>query len=201
MQCPHCLQHFHENQENTFSGLGNDPITGSWWVRSRICPACNRLMVHLSNASIGSTLVLPKGSNRPPVPQEVPDDFSNDYKEACLILPDSPQASAALSRRCLQHIIREKAGIRRGTLKEELDQLAESKSLPSELSDYMGLVREIGNLAAHTTLDSTGEIVPVEPEEAEWCLNVVEMLFDYYFVLPAKAKRLTESLKAKKSTS
>ena len=135
------------------------------------------------------------------MPVEVPDAFSNDYKEACLVLPDSPQASAALSRRCLQHIIREKAGIKKGNLRAEIEALEQSRTIPSALSEYMGLVREIGNLAAHTTLDATGEIVPVEPDEAEWCLDVIEMLFDYYFVLPAKANRLADSFRAKRSDS
>jgi hypothetical protein len=44
------------------------------------------------------------------LPSEVPPEFANDYKEACLIIANSPKASAALSRRCLQNILREKAG-------------------------------------------------------------------------------------------
>ena len=100
----------------------------------------------------------------------------------------------------MQHIIREKAGIKGRNLKEELDRLAESNSIWPALSEYMDLVRSIGNLAAHTTLDSTGEIVPVEPEEAEWCLRVIEMLFQHYFVQPAEARRVKESMEAKKST-
>jgi hypothetical protein len=33
---------------------------------------------------------------------------------------------------------------------------------------------------------NTGAIVDVEPGEAEWTLDVVESLFDFYFVRPAK---------------
>jgi hypothetical protein len=32
---------------------------------------------------------------------------------------------------------------------------------------------------------NTGEIIDVEPGEAEWLLNVLEGLFDHYFVQPA----------------
>ena len=40
---------------------------------------------------------------------------------------------------------------------------------------------------------STGLIVEVELGEAEWNLDVVDMLFDFYFVQPAiAAKRKTE---------
>ena len=64
----------------------------------------------------------------------------------------------------------------------------------------MALVRNVGNFAAHPLKSETsGEILPVEPAEAEWNLEVLEELFDFYFVQPAKtAKRkaaLDEKLK------
>jgi hypothetical protein len=49
--------------------------------------------------------VFPRSTYRPPVPIEVPDHRASDYKEACLVLADSPKASAALSRRCLQTML------------------------------------------------------------------------------------------------
>jgi len=64
--------------------------------------------------------------------------------------------------------------------------------LPSELADAIDAVRVIGNFAAHPIKSkSTGEIVPVEVGEAEWLLDVLEELFAFYFVRPAKlaAKR------------
>lgn len=53
-------------------------------------------------------------------------------------------------------------------------------------------MRNIGNFAAHPIKSTnTGEIIDVEPGEAEWLLDVLEGLFDFYFVQPAilKAKR------------
>ena len=39
----------------------------------------------------------------------------------------------------------------------------------------------------------TGAVVDVEPGEAEWNLDVLESLFDFYFVEPTKtAKRKAE---------
>jgi hypothetical protein len=40
----------------------------------------------------------------------------------------------------------------------------------------------------------SGEVVPVEPHEAEWNLEVLESLFDFYFVQPASAKARREAL-------
>ncbi len=35
---------------------------------------------------------------------------------------------------------------------------------------------------------NSGAILPVEPHEAEWNLEVLEGLFDYFYVQPAKDK-------------
>jgi len=45
------------------------------------------------------------------LPEEVPERFAADFREAHDTLPISPKASAALSRRCLQTLIREKEDI------------------------------------------------------------------------------------------
>ena len=124
------------------------------------------------------------------MPKEVPNEVGEDYKEACLVLSDSPKASAALSRRCLQHILREKAGVRPQNLSSEIDEVL--PKLPSHLAEAVDAIRNFGNFAAHP-LKSTnsGEILDVEPGEAEWSLEVLEQLFNFYFVQPAslKAKR------------
>jgi hypothetical protein len=92
-----------------------------------------------------------------------------------LVLPDSEKASAALSRRCLQHLLREKAGIKPGNLANEIQQVLDSKQLPSHLADDLDAIRNIGNFATHPLKSTnTGEIVEVEPHEAEWLLNLVE---------------------------
>lgn len=44
---------------------------------------------------------------------------------------------------------------------------------------------------------STGTIVEIEPGEAEWNLEVVEMLFDFCFVLPARAAKQKATLDQK----
>jgi hypothetical protein len=102
-------------------------------------------------------------------------------------MEDSPMASAALSRRCLQHILRESAGVKAGTLAAEIDQVLNAASLPTLVAEGLDAVREIGNFAAHPTKStSTGEIIDVEPGEAEWNLDVVEALMDIYYVQPVR---------------
>jgi len=59
-------------------------------------------------------------------------------------------------------------------------------------------VRLIGNFAAHPVKSQkSGEILDVEPGEAEWTLDVLEELFDFYFVQPAKLQAKRAALNAK----
>jgi hypothetical protein len=204
MKCPHCLVEFHADVQ--WGYLGED-ADGKLLVELYSCPnpVCHRIIVYLVSGvpTYGADrrlngvtevtkriLVYPKGSNRPPVPPQVPQNFADDYIEACVVLPDSPKASAALSRRCLQSVLRDVAKVTPGNLANEIQQVIDSMNLPSHLTEALDMVREVGNFAAHPTKSQkTGEIIPVEPQEAEWNLDVLEALFDFYFVQPDILKK------------
>jgi hypothetical protein len=133
------------------------------------------------------------------VPSCVPSALAADFTEASLVLRESPKASAALSRRCLQQLLREYASIRPSNLADEIQQLLDQQTLPSLLASAIDAIRTLGNFAAHPIKSqNTGEIVPVEPEEADWLLDTLESLFDFYFVQPAalneKRDRLNQKL-------
>jgi len=214
MKCPHCTVSFHA--AITQHNLHKD-IEGEWFLLQRTCPACSRFVFHLKLAypekvpdatGEGVTYekreeelqVWPKGGSRNPCPQEVDhNEIKEDYEEACLVLPDSAKASAALSRRCLQNILREKAGVQSGNLFDEIQEVIDA-GLPSHLAESIDSVRNIGNFAAHPIKSkNTGQVVPVEPGEAEWNLEVIEQLLDFYFVQPTRtaAKRAALNKKLK----
>jgi hypothetical protein len=122
--------------------------------------------------------------------------LANDYREAALVLTDSPKASAALSRRCLQHLLHEVAGIKRANLDQEIEEAM--KSAPSYLADQLHAVRVIGNFAAHPMKSTnTGEIIDVEPGEAEMLLDTLDLAFDFYLVQPAEVKRKRDAINQK----
>lgn len=175
-------------------------------------PACKKVVIRLirqGTLTLGNThiplgktevdqLIWPKGIARAPVPSQVPADVAEDYVEACRVLPDSLKASAALSRRCLQNLLAKKAGVKKKDLYEQIQEVLDSKVLPSHLADDLHAVRSIGNFGAHPMKSkSTGEIVPVEPGEPEWNLDVLEGLFDFYYVEPEKQKKRRDTLNAK----
>ena len=202
MKCPHCRVEFHDVPKRTYLGEDSD---GGWILVQTNCPACKRIILQLLNGpgvynqmteilyldNVKKTFfVYPKSSSRPPCPCEVPKEFAEDYTEACLVISDSPKASAALSRRCLQSILREVAKVKHDNLYNEIQEVLNSKALPSYITEVIDAVRNIGNFAAHPLKsEKTGEILPVKPVEAEWNLDVIEALFDFYFVQPAVVRK------------
>jgi hypothetical protein len=132
------------------------------------------------------------------LPAEVPETFANEFYEAVRVLALSPKSSAALARRSLQELLREKAGVRESTLDAEIQKVLDSRSLPSYFADAIDAIRVIGNFAAHPIKSkNTGEIIPVEPGEAEWLLDVIEGLFDFYFVQPIRLQARRDALNEK----
>lgn len=208
MKCLHCLVEFHDNKKEI--DIDND-ADGGWAIFRYTCPACERMNLFLVNgqrvyahsrwtiAEVSSMIpIRPTGSSRPPCPSQVPLQIASDYSEACLVLPVSPKASAALSRRCLQTLLRDAAKVKHGNLADEIQEVIDSKQLPTHIIEVIDAVRQIGNFGAHPMKSkNTGEILPVEPQEAEWNLDVLESLFDFYYVQPALTANKKASLNAK----
>jgi hypothetical protein len=206
MKCPHCINQIHAT-ENILSKQTD--YDGTWVMVSFVCPACFRIILKLRHFSPNKVdgahsiqepdlLVRPRIANRNPTPIEVPELYARDYTQACLVLTDSPMASAALSRRCLQHIIREVLKIKERDLATEIQKVIDESKLPSDILENIDAIRSIGNFAAHPIKsNSSGEIVEVEPGEAEWNLDVLEMLFDNLFVAPELRRKKKEALNLK----
>jgi|ERR1700674_5082421 len=208
MKCPHCGIAFTWTARSV-QHIAADP-DASWFVEAANCPECGKAIIQLvmrvddpDNTTTGRKeqrrwTVQPRATNRPPCPPQVPQVIRTDYLEACLVLDDSPKASAALSRRVLQAILRDSARVKPGNLADEIDQVLASKTLQSAVAESLEAVRHIGNFAAHPTKSkNTGEVIDVEPGEAEWNLDVVEALFDVYYVQPAVIAAKKAALNAK----
>ena len=120
------------------------------------------------------------------------------FREACLVIGDSEKASAALSRRCLQNLLREKAETKAKDLAPQIQEVLDSGKLPSHLAEAIDGVRVIGNFATHHIKSThTGEVIEVELGEAEWLLDTLEGFFDFYFVQPAKLEKKRGALNKK----
>lgn len=176
-----------------FSGVSINRVSIDEFAFSN-CTHCNKISIwHREKKA----LIFPKTTSRTFDLTEVPKHLADDYEEACLVLGDSPKASAALSRRCLQAILREQ-GFDDKSLYKEIQKSIDSGKLPSHIVESLDAVRSIGNLAAHPTKDtSSGEILPVELGEAEWNVETLEFLFDFFYTQPARTRKRKEALNEK----
>ena len=211
-RCPHC--HTIVKFESAPGQLGPSSTTVfSGHVTSEkerlnltgaTCPHCLGLIVTMHHAaklndawsttSDDEYLAWPRQGMRL-VPPEVPENISSEYNEAALVLQLSPKASAALSRRCLQAVLREQ-GYPQRDLAQQIDAVL--PRLPGYIAPNVDAIRNIGNFAAHPTKSqASGEIVDVEPGEAEWNLDVLDELFDFFYVQPELAKQKRDALNAK----
>src|SRR3970282_204725 len=131
MKCPFCQNSFHEAWTPVVLQTRPD---GDYVARSLVCPECGEVLIGLQrfieNSVAEEHLVWPKYYTRP-VPSEVDQRFADDFREASAVVSISPKASAALSRRCLQDILREKAGVQARDLDKEIQQVIDSKATPS----------------------------------------------------------------------
>lgn len=143
-------------------------------------------------------IVYPTGGYGQPAQPGVPREVAGDYEEARAILKLSPNAAAALARRSLQHLIRSHLGHRKKNLYQEIEAVLTDAALPTPIAEQLHAIREIGNLGAHPLAEvQTGTIVQVEPEEAQWLVDVLYDLFDHYFVKPAAAAGRLAAMRSK----
>lgn len=136
---------------------------------------------------IQSWRLLPECSAKPQ-PSFIPKALREDYVEACRIRDLSPKASATLARRCLQGMIRHFCGISKARLIDEVNALREAveggsapRGVTIESIDAIDHVRKIGNIGAHME-KNVDLIVDIDPGEAQTLIELIEMLFDEWYV-------------------
>ena len=211
--CPHCNRH----QAVVDSNLVQDDqllwmphhVTGhkylSWQAVTCANPACGKLTLHvflkektkdqMGNSKVGSILnewqLLPESSAKP-LPDYIPPQIKSNYEQACRICDLSPWASAAMSRRCLQGMIRDFCGITNRTLFQEINELkrrvdgvdgaeAPPRGVHADTVEALDAVREMGNIGAHME-DDVDRIIEVDPGEAQQLINLIELLLEEWYI-------------------
>lgn len=201
MTCPHCLREAVFGIQNATYDLPASGSDGSlaYVPKYGYCPSseCGRLVVLVTETVNGE----PNGGAPrdrlvvPPVRSvvgfaDVPEDTLSDYVEAVQVLEISPNASAALARRCLQSAIRRLLGKDGGTLRGEIAEFREKSQAPPYLKESLGDIRAIGNVASHPGLDKhTSMIVNVDPDDARGLLRILEEVFRHCFADPKEFER------------
>jgi len=211
-KCPHCgttvqFVNYSSWDRSLVFAEPNDEGP-SFEIHVARCPSCGRPVVSIEMCRLDPQepedeaelvdcwLIWPAASARAPVPETVPQHLRDEYHEAAIVLALSRKASAALSRRCLQSLLREAAKTKSKGLADQIEEVL--PTLPGYLQPQLDAVRNIGNFAAHQQKSrTTGEIIDVEPGEAEWNLDVLDLLFDFYFEQPRIAQQKRDALNKK----
>ena len=124
-------------------------------------------------------------------PNYIPKPILDDYSEACLIRDLSPKASATLSRRCLQGIIRDFWQVKPGRLFDEIEQIKDKVDIDTWKA--IDGVRSVGNIGAHMEED-INVIVDVEPNEAQLLVELIEILLKDWYVAREQKKLHLEAI-------
>lgn len=170
------------------------------WLRCQNTD-CQEIIVQAMRIEDGTPetwLAVPKLKAKPKLDGLVIDPFRKDYFEAHTILEDSPRMSAVLSRRLLADLLEKYAGQKQFSLAKRIDAFVGDTHHPHWLRQNLHYLREIGDFGAHTQehqdpstpLPDAQRIIDVDKVEAEWTLQVVSELFDYFIVAPAKDKAM-----------
>lgn len=201
-QCPYCNHHStitrdnnHESEHGmTIKNVTGDKLLYTFFI---VCPnkdcrnytltailfnskydVYNGQYQHGNLKEINRWNLVP-GSTAKVFPSYIPKQILTDYKEACSIRDLSPKASATLSRRCLQGMIRDFWGIRKSRLVDEIEAI---KDKVDPLTwDSIDAVRKIGNIGAHMEKD-INIIVDVEPNEAMLLIHLIEVLIKDWYI-------------------
>lgn len=124
-------------------------------------------------------------------PEYIPLPIRSDYEEACAIVNLSPKASATLSRRCLQGMIRDFWGIKKNRLIDEIDALQDK--IPVTQWNAIHALRQLGNIGAHMEKD-VNTIIDIEPDEAKQLLKLIELLLEKWYINRHDEENLLDSI-------
>jgi len=158
------------------------------------CPRCDKVSVSLTG--VGDQFVNRKMnfnpiSNAIQLPSYIPEQIRNDYEEACLIVNLSPKASATVSRRCIQGMIRDFWQVNKRSLNDEI--VAIEDRVDPNVKQVLHSLRQIGNIGAHPEKD-INLIVDVEPGEASKLIKFIEYLAEEWYIKRQHTKELLEDI-------
>lgn len=189
--CPYCQNMFalhlqtHKKLYVNFDGqLCDEKDSSSVCVEYFHCPNCDKMTV--TAMGLGPYTEFPVTNLRPTslarkFPDYVPESIRTDYKEAYDILTLSPKASATLSRRCIQGMIRSIWNVKHGTLYNEISNI--KGKIDPTLWKAIDSLRQLGNIGAHME-NEINTIVDIDSGEAEKLIKLVELLIKEWYIIP-----------------
>lgn len=147
------------------------------------CPNCLNTTVKIIGVGTQFTnkeMFFYPDSHSKQFPNYIPQAIRVDYEEACKIVELSPRASATLSRRCLQGMIRDYWKITgKKNLYQEIDAI--TQQVTPQIKEVLHSVRELGNIGAHMEED-VNLIVDIDTNEATQLIMLIELLIKNWYI-------------------
>lgn len=211
-QCPYCGNHSTITDPNSYENWDKIDISKSihweniwFWFDCITCPNkdCNQLILNcyltkatknwywVRSSKIQNRNLLPDSIAKV-LPDYIPQAISEDYYEACRIKNLSPKASATLSRRCLQWMIRDfhRVSLKK-TLKQEIESIKDI--IETDTREAIDAVRTIWNIWAHMEKD-INTIIDVDPNEAQLLIELIELLIQEWYITRHKRQENTKKI-------
>lgn len=208
--CPHCDRATTITNSNAVSSANVNTLLpecgGTVFISTFIkCPNqdCNKISLiatenkvhknpfgpYIKGEELKRWQLIPKSTART-WPDNVPVAIRQDYSEAVLICELSPKASATLSRRCLQGIIRNVYKVNENSLVKEIDKIKDK--VDEDTLEIIKMIRKAGNIGAHTEKDIS-IIIDINPGDARILIQLIETLIQKWYIDDPKYKKAIEN--------
>lgn len=193
-------------------GARNAVSVTAYWLQ---CQNCQEIVIQIARTEANQSpptetwVALPRRPNLPTLNSLIADPFRKDYLEAWAILEDSPRMSAVLSRRLLADLLEKYSNLKQFSLASRIDAFIADTRHPLWLRQNLHYLREAGDFGAHKQEDKTASsaatsqattepiILDVSKDEAQWTLDVIGDLFEYFIVAPEKDKEMRTAIDKK----
>ena len=161
------------------------------------CPNCEKetytLITKDNNNYYSNTIPIIPNSFAKDYGNIVPQKIQEDYREAYAILHLSPKASATLSRRCIQGMIRDYWNISENSLYQEIELI--KPNLNKLQNEAIDVLRKIGNIGAHPERD-INTIIDINPKDAEKLIKLIEYFIKEWYIARYEQTTLLKDVKS-----
>lgn len=139
--CPYCETFSRQMWLNLYwnTELGHE-VFGP--IMIALCDHCNSITVWYQKK-----MIVPSAGGIEPANPDLPEEIQDDYREAALIVNQSPRGAAALLRLCIQKLCVQ-LGEKGKNINNDIAELVKN-GLPVQIQRALDIVRVIGNEAVH----------------------------------------------------
>ena len=195
---PHCVSYRHTTKM-LFEQIDDQKYYEDYEFVSCICSTCGGLNLfgdfteYPQNEDFSKKRLYPMGSSILPPRHKlhgenpIPVKILKMYDEIWPLRLSAPNAFVTQVRRALELICQDK-GASGKNLYQMLEDLVRKEVFPGYFSEITGILREVGNIAAHASEQE------IDLWDAELIDDFFRFVIDYVYIAPSKIERMRQRL-------